>query len=355
MKHHGLTHPKLRRLARRLSISRPQAIGHLTLLWASTAAHAIAGDIGIFSDEEIAEECDWEGDPVDFVAALVETGWCDECFECKTPHRIVVHGWGEHAPDYVKKRLGRSGVKPLTCGVRRTTADNGGPRGQKRRPVRASLGRSSQGLASQTPRDEAPLSPAAQPADSLGDHLDVSSVGAGPGGEPCKSRPDPVAGSEATATLEALLASIEDAAPGSATPDQDTARSRRWLQELERLHTRGEPGSKGPGWPWATIQRVVAWLPTHERGDFSWGRVIRSASGLRKHFARILADLEAEAHPAPKRMSEIDRNLAEINERYRRSLDADDPGKRDEAGESVPRGGEDREDGCDDRDTDTMA
>ena len=58
---------KFKRLQRRLSVSVAQLVGHLELLWISTAKNAPEGDIGRFSNEDIAIACCWESDPDFFV------------------------------------------------------------------------------------------------------------------------------------------------------------------------------------------------------------------------------------------------------------------------------------------------
>jgi hypothetical protein len=87
--------------------------------------------------------------------------------------------------------------------------------------------------------------------------------------------------------------------PGASIPDPGTARWRKWCVELERLHVRGERGGK-EGFAWEDIQAVIQWLPGHVRGDFRWGLVIRSASKLRDHFARLLAEMKAGRAPAAR-------------------------------------------------------
>ena len=98
---------KFKRLQRRLSVSVAQLVGHLELLWISTAKNTPEGDIGRFSNEDIAIACCWESDPDFFVNALVECGWLDASEEW----RLLVHDWAQHAPTYVHgglKRHGRS-------------------------------------------------------------------------------------------------------------------------------------------------------------------------------------------------------------------------------------------------------
>lgn len=96
---------KFKRLQRRLGISTAQLIGHLELLWMATAKNAPEGDIGRFSNEDIAIACYWENDPDSFVNALVECGWLDPSEEW----RLLVHDWAQHAPTWVGGNLKRHG------------------------------------------------------------------------------------------------------------------------------------------------------------------------------------------------------------------------------------------------------
>ena len=98
---------KFKRLQRRLRVSIATLVGHLELLWISTAKNAPEGDIGRFSNEDIAIACCWDGDPDEFVFALIECGWIDD----DNDYRLLIHDWSEHAPTYVHgflKRHGRS-------------------------------------------------------------------------------------------------------------------------------------------------------------------------------------------------------------------------------------------------------
>lgn len=96
---------KFKRLQRRLKTGRKETVGLLELLWLATAKNAPQGDIGRFSNEEIAIECDWDGDHDELVAALLECGWLDQHDEC----RLVVHDWADHAPNHVSNNLKRWG------------------------------------------------------------------------------------------------------------------------------------------------------------------------------------------------------------------------------------------------------
>lgn len=100
----------VRRLARFGETER-SVIGLLELLWRHTAINAPRGDIGRFSDEEIAAIIQFDHNPKELVDALVESGWIDRCQE----NRLVVHDWSEHAPRWVHAKLSREGrevIKP---------------------------------------------------------------------------------------------------------------------------------------------------------------------------------------------------------------------------------------------------
>lgn len=105
MKLNTIQHPKLLRLRRRLAVPTWGAVGVLESLWHLTAQHAKDGAIGrTFSNEDIANSIGWDGDPDQFVAALVDSGWLDRC----DLNRLVVHDWADHCPDFVRGNLGRT-------------------------------------------------------------------------------------------------------------------------------------------------------------------------------------------------------------------------------------------------------
>ncbi len=101
MKQAVAEHPKLYRLCGLLKTSRRDAIGALELLWRFTALYSPAGDIGRHDDFTIAKACDHEGDPSEFIHALRDSGWLDECSDC----RFVIHDWKEHCAPWVAARL----------------------------------------------------------------------------------------------------------------------------------------------------------------------------------------------------------------------------------------------------------
>jgi hypothetical protein len=107
----------------KLELSRWGAVGLLESLWHFTSEYAKQGDIGRFSDEQIAAAIDWQGDSAQLVRALVETHWCDECttstLMCApnahesapcTQCRLRVHDWAQHCDDGVHTVLARAGL-----------------------------------------------------------------------------------------------------------------------------------------------------------------------------------------------------------------------------------------------------
>ena len=104
MKHTAINHPKTRRLKRLLKLSQWEAIGLLECLWQLTAEYAFDGRIGRLSNAEIADWMEYDGDADELVNALVAANWLDTDEE----HRLVVHQWLEHCPDYVRKRILRA-------------------------------------------------------------------------------------------------------------------------------------------------------------------------------------------------------------------------------------------------------
>lgn len=93
-------HPKTKRLARLLRVSRPAAIGHLHLLWWWAIKYAQDGDLTQFDAAEIADACMWDGDPDQFVEALVQARFVDRLPD----GRLEIHDWWEYAGRLLQKR-----------------------------------------------------------------------------------------------------------------------------------------------------------------------------------------------------------------------------------------------------------
>lgn len=110
MKLDALEHPKVNDFAARLGVSRPTAIGHLELFWHFVSKYAPQGDVGKQPDGAIARASEWQGDPETFISALVDSRLIDESDE----HRLLVHDWHEHCPNWVRGQLGKADKPFLT-------------------------------------------------------------------------------------------------------------------------------------------------------------------------------------------------------------------------------------------------
>lgn len=91
-------HPKVMRLAKVLGVRRHVAVGLLEMLWHLTARYTPAGDVGKWSDDEIASALDWDHDAARLIGALVACGLLEQ----HPVHRLIVHDWAEHADDGVR-------------------------------------------------------------------------------------------------------------------------------------------------------------------------------------------------------------------------------------------------------------
>jgi hypothetical protein len=94
MKHQTTRLLKFKELQNRLDLPMWQVIGMLETLWHVTLVHAPAGDIGKFTNEQIAALMDYRGDIDSLLETLLEKGWIDADPE----FRLIVHDWSFHAP-----------------------------------------------------------------------------------------------------------------------------------------------------------------------------------------------------------------------------------------------------------------
>lgn len=92
-------HPKTRRLARRLGITVPAAIGHLHLLWWWSVDYAEDGNLAKYMPEDIADAVMWDGDPQALWDALVELHWIDV-----KEDGPEVHDWDTYIGRLLEKR-----------------------------------------------------------------------------------------------------------------------------------------------------------------------------------------------------------------------------------------------------------
>lgn len=95
---------KFKQLQRRLKLPLWQARGLLDTLWQFVATNCPTGDVGRFTNEEIAVGIDWQDDPDELVAALTSCRWLDVCDDRR---RLIVHDWPEHCEHEVHKQLAK--------------------------------------------------------------------------------------------------------------------------------------------------------------------------------------------------------------------------------------------------------
>lgn len=94
-------HPKTLRLARKLNISVPAAVGHLHLLWHWALDHAPDGDVSRYDADDLAIGAMWEGDPAEFVAALIACGPGGSAGFLEVD--LKLHDWSEHGGRYERR------------------------------------------------------------------------------------------------------------------------------------------------------------------------------------------------------------------------------------------------------------
>jgi hypothetical protein len=104
IKRGGPDHPKLKALARRLDIEPAHAVGLHESLLHFTARYAARGDVGKFSDEDLAEGCLTRISATKFISALVES----KLLDISSEHRLVVHDWPDHCDDFVHIAVARA-------------------------------------------------------------------------------------------------------------------------------------------------------------------------------------------------------------------------------------------------------
>lgn len=121
MKHSTPNSIKFLKLKRRLGLAHWQVVGLLESLWLFTQVNTPHGDIGRHSNEDIAAAIEYDGDPDELIRHLVECRWLDKSDQ----HRIVVHDWHQHAPNYIKGSVASSGGQFATQPANAEPADEG--------------------------------------------------------------------------------------------------------------------------------------------------------------------------------------------------------------------------------------
>jgi hypothetical protein len=90
-------HPKTRKLARRVG-GIAKAIGHLHCLWWWCIDYAPDGDVTKYEAEDIAIGADWDGDPQEFIKALIDSGFVTN------GDGLRINDWYDYAGKLVERR-----------------------------------------------------------------------------------------------------------------------------------------------------------------------------------------------------------------------------------------------------------
>ena len=92
-----LRHPKLFRLATELGVSRQEAFWHLISMWLWAMEYAPDGDIGGFSEKELAAGADWHKDAQLFNEKLLCCGFVDETKK--------IHDWNTYGGKFYNEMV----------------------------------------------------------------------------------------------------------------------------------------------------------------------------------------------------------------------------------------------------------
>ena len=118
-------HPKTKKAARLLGVSRPQMIGHLFCLWWWCLDYSANGNLAAFDNADIADGAEWEGDPDRFVQSLIDCGPSNRPgFLVDNGAGLEVKDWAEYGGKYITKRdQGRERQRTLRTKRRQGNAD----------------------------------------------------------------------------------------------------------------------------------------------------------------------------------------------------------------------------------------
>jgi len=94
-------HPKFAYLCRLLKICKWEALGVLEGIWQFTARYTPQGNVGKYSDQDIADWLEWESSAEFLVECLVSSHWVER----NNVYRLVIHDWSIHADMYVNTYL----------------------------------------------------------------------------------------------------------------------------------------------------------------------------------------------------------------------------------------------------------
>lgn len=104
----------MKRLKKLLGIPLYRAVGILETLWLLCQDCCDDGNIGKFTDEEIAEYLEWDGDIRALLQALEDSRWVD-----MQAGRPVIHDWLEHCPEFIRERIRKRDARSVKADKRR--------------------------------------------------------------------------------------------------------------------------------------------------------------------------------------------------------------------------------------------
>lgn len=114
-------HPKFKHLKALLGKPEYVVVGVLESIWMKTAQFKDHGGIGQWTDEQIAQAVEWDGDAAALIRSLVDSKWIDQ----DRVYRLVIHDWTEECPHYVHERIRKREARKRTI-PSRNVPDNTG-------------------------------------------------------------------------------------------------------------------------------------------------------------------------------------------------------------------------------------
>lgn len=128
-------HVKVKRLKKLLGIPLYRAVGILETLWLLCQDCCDDGNLGKFTDEEIAEYLEWDGDIRALLTALEESRWVD-----LVDGRPVVHDWLEHCPEFIRERIRKREARAVKASKANVLSTYDADRADANGQVRTSAG-----------------------------------------------------------------------------------------------------------------------------------------------------------------------------------------------------------------------
>jgi len=94
------THKKTLLASDALGITPVHLMGHMVAFWLWALDNVPDGDLDNISPRVIARAAQWEGDPEQFVGALISVGFIDE-----TGNGLAIHDWYDYAGRLIERRI----------------------------------------------------------------------------------------------------------------------------------------------------------------------------------------------------------------------------------------------------------